>query len=98
MSLFKRKNSPFWWVKVSHRGRRIQQSTGIADRSKARQYHDKLKASLWEQERLGVKPSYTWNQAVVRWLAETSHKASQHDDKSHLRWVDRHLGGVLSIR
>ena len=94
MSLFKRKDSPFWWVKISHRGRRVQQSTGIADRSKAREYHDKLKASLWEQERLGVKPSYSWNQAVLRWLVETSHKASQHDDKSHLRWVDRHLGGV----
>jgi hypothetical protein len=27
-------------------------------------------------------------------LAETTHKASQADDKAHLRWVDRFLGGV----
>lgn len=94
MSLFKRQDSPYWWVKLAHKGRRLQQSTGTSDKAKAREYHDKLKASLWDQERLGVKPSRTWNEAVVRYLAETSHKASQFADKAHLRWVDRFLGGV----
>ena len=54
MSLFKRKDSPYWWVKFSHDGRRIQQSTGTSDRAKAQEYHDKLKASLWDEARLGV--------------------------------------------
>ena len=94
MSLFKRKNSPNWWVKFTHNGRRLQQSTGTADERKAREYHDKLKASLWDQDRLGIKPSRSWNEAVVRYLAETTHKASQSDDKAHLRWVDKFLGGV----
>ena len=94
MSLYKRHNSPYWWVKLSHNGRRIQQSTGTTDEKRAREYHDKLKASLWEQERLGVKPKRTWQEAVVRYLDETSHKASQDDDKAHLRWVDRFLNGV----
>ena len=94
MSLFKRKDSPYWWVKLAHGGRRIQQSAGTSDKAKAREYHDKLKAALWDQERLGVKPSHSWNEAVVRYLAETSYKASQFADKSRLRWVDGHLGGV----
>ena len=94
MSLFKRKDSPHWWVKLNHKGRRLQQSSGTPDKAKAREYHDKLKASLWDQERLGIKPSRTWNEAVVRYLAEMSHKASQVADKSHLRWVDRFLGGL----
>ena len=98
MSLYKRKDSPYWWVKLAHDGRRIQQSTGTADKAKAREYHDKLKASLWDQERLGIKPSRTWNEAVVRYLAETSHKASHSDDKVHLRWVDRFLNGVALER
>jgi len=54
MSLFKRNNSPYWWVKFPHNGRRIQHSTGTADQAKAQEYHDKLKASLWDQERLAV--------------------------------------------
>ena len=94
MSLYKRKDSPNWWVKITHDGQCLQQSTGTVDRKKAQEYHDKLKASLWEQERLGARPSYSWNDAVVRYLAETTYKASQVDDKSHLRWLDRYLDGV----
>ena len=92
MSLFKRKDSPYWWIKLNHNGQRIQQSTGTADRAKAEEYHDKLKASLWDQARLGIKPRYAWKDAVVRYLAETSHKASQVSDKIHLRWLDQFLG------
>jgi len=94
MSLFKRQDSPYWWVKFTHNGRRVQQSTGTADEKRAREYHDKLKASLWDQERLGIKPGRAWNEAVVRYLVETSHKASQFADKAHLRWVDRFLCGM----
>lgn len=94
MSLFKRKDSPYWWIKISCSGRPLQQSTGTSDRAKAQEYHDKLKSSLWDQARLGVKPSYTWNDAVVRFLTETSHKASQVSDKIHLRWLDKFLNGV----
>jgi integrase len=34
----------------------------------------------------------------VKYLAETSHKASQSDDRTHLRWVDRFLNGVMLER
>lgn len=95
MSLFKRKDSPYWWIKLNHNGRRIQESTGTSDRAKAQEYHDKLKASLWDQARLGIKPRYSWNEAVVRYLAETSHKASQVSDKIHFRWLDKFLNGVM---
>jgi integrase len=94
MSLFKRKDSPYWWIKISCNGRPLQQSTGTSDRAKAQEYHDRLKSSLWDQARLGVKPSHTWNDAVVRFLTETSHKASQVSDKIHLRWLDKFLNGV----
>src|SRR5271169_86248 len=94
MSLYKRKDSPNWWVKITHEDGCLQQSTGTADRRQAQEYHDKLKASMWEQEKLGAKPRVSWNAAVVRYLAETTHKASQADDKSHLRWLDKLLNGV----
>src|SRR5713226_2723165 len=93
MSLYKRKDSPNWWVKFVHGGRAVQQSTGTADKAKAREFHDKLKASLWEQDRLGIRPSYSWNEAVIRYVAESTHKASLCADKAQLRWLDRFLGG-----
>lgn len=95
MSLFKRKDSPYWWIKIDHNGRRIQRSTGTSDKAKAQEYHDKLKVSLWDEARLGIKPRYAWKDAAIRYLAETSHKASQDSDKIHLRWLDRFLGGKM---
>jgi hypothetical protein len=94
MSLYKRKGSPYWWVRITHDGRRIRQSTGTEDKLKAQEYHDKLKHSLWAQARLGLKPSHTWNEAVVKWLQEIGHKASHKSDVLILRWLDRHLRHV----
>lgn len=65
MSLYKRKGSPFWWVRFSHNGRRVQKSAGTAERALAEQYEARLKRELWEQDRLGVKPRRSWREAVV---------------------------------
>jgi len=95
MSLYKRTDSPRWWVKISHGGRTIQRSTGTEDKAQAQEYHDKLKASLWEQQRLGVKPRRAWKEAVVRWLAETSEKVTHPEDMRKLRWLDPFLGSLM---
>jgi integrase len=92
MSLYKRKDSSFWWIKISISGRTIQRSTGTSDKIKAQEYHDTLKAQLWQQERLGVKPNHSWREAVVRWLNETSDKATHHEDKRKLAWMHQYLG------
>lgn len=92
MSLYKRKDSSFWWIKICHRGRTIQQSTGTKDKIRAQEYHDKLKAQLWEHDRLGIKPKRTWKEAVIRWLLETSDKTTHKEDKSKLTWLDTYLG------
>jgi integrase len=96
MPLYKRKDSPFWWIKLSAiRGesRPLQQSTGTSDKRQAQQVHDRVAAARWEQDRLGVKPRHTWEEAVMRWLLESKHKATHADDKAKLRWLDPFLGG-----
>lgn len=91
MSLYKRKDSSLWWAKLTVNGRCIQKSTGTDDRKAAQEYHDRLKAELWEQSRLGVKPAYTWRDAVTRWYNEARH-ASIETDRARLRWLDPYLG------
>jgi hypothetical protein len=98
MSLYRRKDSPYWWIKLSHDGRAIQRSAGTSDRKKAQEHHDKLKAQLWDLARLGIKPSHTWEEAVVRWLDEKSHKASLNDDRRIFVWLHTHLGGMTLQR
>ncbi len=94
MSLYQRKGSPNWWVKVSVKGQVIQRTTGTSDKMKAQEYHDKLKVSLWEQQRLGVKPKRYWQEAAVRWLNETSEKRTHYQDIKKLRWLDGFLGNL----
>ena len=95
MSLYKRKDSVAWWIKITIGGKTIQRSAGTSDKIRAQEHHDSLKAKLWEQERLGVKPSRSWQEAVVRWLNETSDKATHCEDKSKLHWLHDYLGELM---
>ena len=93
MSLFKRKDSPYYWLKLTVKGRCLQRSTGTTDKQKAQEYHDKLKTQMWEESRLGIKPVHVWDEAVVRWLKERQHKATHKEDITQLRRVDKFLRG-----
>ena len=75
--------------------RQYNAALGLSDRYQAQEYHDKLKASLWEQQRLGVKPRRAWKEAVIRWLAETSEKVTHQEDVRKLRWLDPFLGSLM---
>jgi len=59
----------------------------------SQELHDRLRAELWRVVHLQQKPRHTWNDAVVRWLKEQSHKVTAGEDVSKLRWVDQFLGG-----
>ncbi|MES2182234.1 MAG: site-specific integrase [Pseudomonadota bacterium] len=50
---------------------------------------------MWQQERLGVKPTHSWREAVVRWLIETSDKVTHLEDKRKLAWMDKYLGNLM---
>lgn len=92
MAIYRQKGSSLWWIDITIAGRRIRESTGTADRKKAQEYHDRLKAQGWEQQRLGTKAHHTWREAVVRYLRESEGKASIENDRHALRWLDPYLG------
>ena len=94
MAIYRPKNSSCWYVDIPIEGRRVRESTGTDDRRKAQEYHDRLRAQLWEQQRIGVKARHTWREAVVRFIkeGETAGKASLVNDRHALRWLDPYLG------
>jgi integrase len=93
MSLYKRGN--VWWMRFTTPDRReLRETTGTADKRAAQELHDTRKAELWRQSRLGERPRYTWQQAVVRWLEETPGRKSMSTTLSHLRFADSALGGL----
>ena len=74
-------------------GTLIRRSTGTTDRKQAEEFHDRLKAELWDLAYLRKKPKRTWDEAALRWLKENAHKKSYRDDVSRIRWFTRHLRG-----
>ena len=92
MALWKRAN--IYYVKLRcPDGTIIRRSAGTSDPKKAEEYHDKLKASLWDLARLGRKPRETWDEAALRWLNEKAHKKSYVDDVQRIRWFTKYLRG-----
>ncbi len=92
MALWKRA-SRYYVEFTAPDGTRVRRSTGTSDRKKAEEYHDRLKAELWDRVRLKRKPPRTWDEAALRWLQEKKHKKSYSDDVFRIRFFTRFLRG-----
>jgi integrase len=91
--LYKRSSSKKWWVRFTGPdGSEIRHSTGTENRRQAQEYEDKLKASLWRQSRLKEQPRHTWQDAVLKWAEECTHKRTLDEDIGIFRRLDSHLG------
>ncbi|PTN12453.1 site-specific recombinase XerD [Nitrosomonas aestuarii] len=92
MSLFKRGKT--WWIRfTAPSGERIRCSAATEDKTQAQEFHDKLKAEAWRIAKVGEKPKYTWDEAAYKWLMETQHKKTQHDDVSKISWLQQFFRG-----
>ncbi len=99
MSLYKRKSSPSWYYKFycPKTGKAVQGSTGTTDKVKAQEFHDRLKADLWNQTKLGEKPRYLWQHAVGEYLVSRQSYGSIASIKSRLRWLAPWLEDIALI-
>jgi hypothetical protein len=71
--IFKRKDSRLWWARfTTPNGKRLRVSTGTENRKQAQEFADQLKAKTWNVQKLGEKPERGWQEAVLRWLDETT--------------------------
>lgn len=89
MAVIAVKGSVNLWVDITGPdGKRVRHSTKTTDRKKAQEYHDKLKARLWDEVRLGRAKEFTWEEAVKRFLLELEVEGhrSLRDYKRQLEW------------
>jgi len=94
MSLYKRKDSRHWWASITKPGGgTVCRSTGTEDRKQAQEWYDRMRAEMWRVNRLGDKPSYRWEDAVVRWCADKQDKKTIAEDIDKFRWLHKHLSG-----
>lgn len=91
MSIFKRGET--WYIHIETQHHKIRRSAKTTSRKKALELHDKIRAELWDQERLGVKPKYKFEDAALRWLDEKENKKSIAGDVAKIEFFNAHLAG-----
>jgi len=85
VSLYRRKNSPYYWCRITLPGvGTVQESTRTADPWHTQEWADRRRAELWRQSQFGERPVYRWEEAVLKWLAETAHKRDHAGDRQRL--------------
>lgn len=66
-----KQRGPVWWLDVTAPdGQRIRRSTGTSDKRRAQEYHDRLKADLWRQDKLGEAVQHKFQEAAIRLLTD----------------------------
>lgn len=92
MSLYKRGGT--WWIDfATPSGERVRCSARTRDKAQAQEYHDRLRADAWRVKQLGEKQQHTWDEAALRWLRETEHKASHSQDVRQVGWFQQFFRG-----
>lgn len=87
MPLYRRPNSPFWWVKI---GRKTRQSTRTTDRAEAEEYERVLVKRLWRINELGDRGALSWKEAAQRWLNGSTRPRKR--DRELLAWLEPKIG------
>ena len=97
MSIRKDKKSGIWQLDIrTPGGERIRRSAETEDRKAAQEYHDKLKASLWRQDKLGETPEKCFEEAAVRFLRESEGQSDHATKLRHIAyWRERFAGRTV---
>lgn len=87
---YKRAGSEYWQIRVNG----VPKSSRTTDLAAATALENKLNHQAWMHQHMGVKPTRSWQEAVVQRAKEASGKKSWEDERSMLRWWDQHLGKI----
>ena len=86
MSLFKRGKT--WWIDfTTPSGERIRCTANTEEKSKAQEFHDKLKSDAWRVSKLGEKPTHSWDEAALKWLNESQQNDLNEEAKGKIGLV-----------
>lgn len=80
MGLYRRPDSPQYWLSVTLDGRRFREPCGTADRAEALRVLKRRRAELARLYTPGRKPELTLNDALVRYWREHAERLASADD------------------
>jgi integrase len=93
MAIYQRGKSKIWYIRFEVNGLEVHRSAKTKIKQEALELHDKLKSDAWKQVKLGEKPKFSWRDAVVRFMEEST-RQHQDNDILALRWLDPYLSSM----
>lgn len=93
----KDETSGIWQMDIRFPGvPRVKCSSGTADKQAAQEYHDKLKADLWRQSKLGEQPEHLFEEAALRFLHLSEGQSDYSTKLRHVQyWRDQFRGRAM---
>lgn len=89
-----KQRGPVWWLDVTTPGgQRIRRSTGTADKKQAQEYHDRLKADLWRQDKLGEIAQHSFQEAAIKLLKDYEDTKSYGAKACHIAYWRTQFSG-----
>jgi integrase len=79
-------------------GSRIRRSTGTTDKQAAQEYHDRLKAELWRQTKLGEQPDRVFDEAALDMLKLSEGQRDYETKVRHVTYWREALGATTPLR
>ena len=93
--IYRRDDSRLWWIATTlPNGQRIRQSAGTEDRREAEALLAQLKVEAFREAKFGIKPTRSWQEAVVRYLSGKQQLRSFKDVQRICRRLDPYLGNL----
>lgn len=99
MGLYKRKNSPFWWMSFRHEGRRVRESTAMESRKLAERLYAKRLTEISEGRLRGplnrtADGSTLFSELADKYLVWAERQKAYRGKKSKVKMLVAHFGGL----
>ncbi len=88
------KRNGIWHIDKRIRGRRVCESTGESDLTKAEEHLARRTEEISQAAVYGVRQTHTFREAATKYLNENQHKRRIADDALHLRQLDPFIGDL----
>ncbi|QCJ70918.1 site-specific integrase [Providencia heimbachae] len=92
MPIYKR-GKKYWVDVATPSGERVRKSAGTEDKTKAQEYHDKLKHDLWQVEKLDKSPDRSFEEMMVLVLKDAEGQSSFDTKLGYAEHFQRYFKG-----
>lgn len=97
MSVYKRKNSKFYYCEITLNGKTIIRSTKTTKKSVALRYEGKLRETLYRQNVLGEKPTISLGQVILEYSSIKQGSVNQRNLDAQIRVLNTQVCRVYPL-